>query len=203
MNQDELNKILENHNHWMNEDCDDWGRMKADLEGDNLSGLNLNFVDLSYANLSKTNLNGANLMFSNLRSVHFKNANLESANFEGADLTKTDLRYTNLNKAKLNHTNLQGANLKEANLSNTELYGANFRYAICDVVSIGNIGSRRDTTYYFYKDDRVICGCFDGTMNEFKNKIKDTYEKNDKHYEEYMLAVEYLEKMAKLEGSFN
>ena len=138
MNQDELNKILENHNHWMNEDCDDWGRMKADLEGDNLSGLNLNFVDLSYADLSKTNLNGAN-----------------------------------------------------------------FRYAICDVISIGNIGSRRDTTYYFYNDDRVICGCFDGTMNEFKNKIKASYDKNDKHYGEYMLAVEYLEKMAKLEESFD
>ena len=32
---------------------------------------------------------------------------------------------------------------------------------------------------------------------------KATYEKNDKHYEEYMLAVEYLEKMDKFEGSFN
>lgn len=203
MNQEELNEIIENHQHWLKEDCDDWGRMKADLEGANLRGLDLINVDLSYADLTNANLSGANLSYANLGRAHFKNANLEGVNLGCSKLIKADLRCANLNKAKLNRTNLRGANLKEANLSNTELYGANFRYAICDVISIGNIGSRRDTTYYFYKDDRVICGCFDGTMSEFKNKIKDTYEKNDKHYKEYILAVEYLEKMAKLEESFN
>lgn len=203
MIQEELNKIIENHQHWINQDCKDWGSMRADLIGADLSGLDLQGVDLSYADLTNTNLIGANLSYANLRGVHFKNANLEGANLGCSELIKADLRCANLNKAKLNRTNLQCANLKNANLSHTELYGANFRYAICDVISVGNIGSRRDTTYYFYKDDRVICGCFDGTMSEFKNKIKDTYEKNDKHYKEYILAVEYLEKMAKLEGSFN
>lgn len=203
MNQEELNEILEKHKHYLNQDCEGWGDMKANLSGANLSGLDLINVDLSYADLTNVNLSGANLSYANLRRVHFKNANLEGVSLEGSELIKADLRCANLNKAKLNRTNLQCANLKNANLSHTELYGANFRYAICDVISVGNIGSRRDTTYYFYKDDRVICGCFDGTMGEFKDKIKATYEKNDKHYEEYMLAVEYLEKMAKLEGSFN
>ena len=38
MNQDELNNIIEKHQHWVYEDCEGWGHMKADLEGDNLMG---------------------------------------------------------------------------------------------------------------------------------------------------------------------
>ena len=41
MNQDELNKILENHKHWLNEDCIGWENMKADLSGVNLDEVNL------------------------------------------------------------------------------------------------------------------------------------------------------------------
>ena len=31
MNQEELNKIIENHKHWLNQDCKGWEDMKADL----------------------------------------------------------------------------------------------------------------------------------------------------------------------------
>lgn len=46
MNQQELNKILENHRHWLYEDCDGWEKMRANLtsaslEASNLAGTNL------------------------------------------------------------------------------------------------------------------------------------------------------------------
>ena len=43
---EELNKVLEKHQHWLNEDCDGWENMNADLSYANLRG-----ADLSYANL--------------------------------------------------------------------------------------------------------------------------------------------------------
>ena len=38
MTQEELNKIIENHQHWLNEDCDGWEDMRAVLSDADLSG---------------------------------------------------------------------------------------------------------------------------------------------------------------------
>ena len=51
MTQEELSKVLDNHKHWLNEDCDGWENMKANLRG----------ADLSYANLRGADLRGADL----------------------------------------------------------------------------------------------------------------------------------------------
>mgnify|MGYP002513028109 FL=1 len=49
MEQSKLNEILEKHKHWVNEDCDGWQEMRANLSG----------ADLRGANLSGANLRGA------------------------------------------------------------------------------------------------------------------------------------------------
>ena len=41
MEQKELDKIVENHNHWLKEDVDGWENMKADLREADLCGANL------------------------------------------------------------------------------------------------------------------------------------------------------------------
>lgn len=46
MTQEELDKIIEQHKHWLNEDCEGWEDMRANLEG---------------AYLARANLEGANL----------------------------------------------------------------------------------------------------------------------------------------------
>ena len=46
MTQEELNKVLENHKHWWNEDCEGWENMKADLRGADLTGAYLTDADL-------------------------------------------------------------------------------------------------------------------------------------------------------------
>ena len=56
MDSEKLKEILENHKHWLNEDCDGWQDMRA-----NLSGANLFRAYLSGANLSGANLSGADL----------------------------------------------------------------------------------------------------------------------------------------------
>ena len=76
MNQTELKKILENHLHWIKEDCENWEDMRA-----NLRGADLREADLSGANLSEADLRGADLRWANLRE-----ANLREADLSGADL---------------------------------------------------------------------------------------------------------------------
>ena len=68
---DELNKILENHKHWINEDCDGWESMMADLHGADLHG-----AVLHWANLYGANLYGANLYEADLHGANLYGANL-------------------------------------------------------------------------------------------------------------------------------
>ena len=122
---------------------------------------------------------------------------------ERADLSFEDLSWVDLEGANLKGTDLRGANLSYANLygadlTNTKFYSTNLYKAKGDFVGVENIGSRGDTTHYFYKDNRVICGCFSGTMEEFKEKVKETYNEDDREYKEYMMAIEFLKGLAKL-----
>lgn len=64
MTQKEIDRILENHRHWLNEDCDGWERMRA-----NLTGANLINVNLTYANLAGTTFKDALLAGANLRGA--------------------------------------------------------------------------------------------------------------------------------------
>nr|DAE12254.1 MAG TPA: pentapeptide repeat protein [Siphoviridae sp. ctMgg26] len=99
MNQTELNKILENHLHWIKEDCENWEDMRADLSG----------ADLRWADLSGDDLSGADL--------------------RGADLRWADLRWADLSGADLSGANLSGANLRGADLSEADLSGADLDFS--------------------------------------------------------------------------
>ena len=105
----ELKQIIENHNHWLKEDCIGWEEMRANLSNASLSGANLSNANLSNANLSNADLTNAYLI----------NANLINANLSGA----------NLSNASLSNANLSNANLSNANLSNADLrYAKNVPY---------------------------------------------------------------------------
>ena len=48
MDSEKLKEILENHKHWLNEDCDGWENMSADLRGADLSrAKNVPFIPLT------------------------------------------------------------------------------------------------------------------------------------------------------------
>ena len=80
MTQEELNKIVEQHQHWIKEDCEGWEDMKANLRWADLSG-----AYLSWANLRGADLRGANLRGANLRGTDLRGADLSGANLSGAD----------------------------------------------------------------------------------------------------------------------
>ena len=85
MDSEKLKEILENHKHWLNEDCDGWRDMRADLSGADLREANLSGADLRWANLSGANLSGANLYGANLYRANLSGANLSGANLYGAE----------------------------------------------------------------------------------------------------------------------
>ena len=69
-----LNKILEEHKHWINEDCENWEEMRADLRD----------ADLRNANLYNADLRGANLRGADLYGTDLYGADLSDANLHGA-----------------------------------------------------------------------------------------------------------------------
>ena len=114
MTQEELNKILEDHKHWWNEDCEGWENMKAKLRYADLSDANLSDANIRYADLSDANLRYANLRDANLRGANLSDANLRGANLRDADLSDANLRYANLSDADLRGANLSDADLRGA-----------------------------------------------------------------------------------------
>ena len=134
LTEEKLYKILEEHKHWINEDCENWGEMRADLRGANLyeanlSRANLSGADLSGAALYEANLSRANLRGADLHNANLRGADLRDADLSGADLRDADLRGTDLLRADLHNANLRGADLRGAYLLSADLRGADFRGA--------------------------------------------------------------------------
>ena len=139
MTQEQLNKIIENHQHYLNKDIDGWESMRADLSYKNLSGLdlrnaklykaNLNNADLSSADLRKADLCEADLSEADLRNVNLYGANLNKADLSSADLNNADIREADLREANLNNAELIKANLIKADLNKADLIDADLSKA--------------------------------------------------------------------------
>ena len=144
MTQEELDKIVEQHQHWIKEDCEGWEDMKA----------NLRKADLRKADLRGANLYGADLRKANLCEADLRGANLCGANLYGADLRGADLRGANLRGANLRGANLYGADLRKANLCEANLCGANLYGA--DEFRLGKVLDEPLTGYKKTKEGVVI-----------------------------------------------
>ena len=69
MDEKKLKEVLENHKHWLNNDCDGWRNMRADLREADLSGADLREADLRGAGLSEADLREADLREADLRGA--------------------------------------------------------------------------------------------------------------------------------------
>ena len=85
-----LAEVIEDHEHWLKEDCESWRDMRANLRG----------ADLSRADLSGTDLRRAYLSGTDLRRADLRRAYLSGADLSGADLSRADLSMVNLNGAE-------------------------------------------------------------------------------------------------------
>ena len=97
MNQQQLNKILEQHKLWAVVSDENEGE-RANLRIANLSG-----TDLSGANLTDAGLEGASLTAANLLGADLTGAHLTGANLNGAHLTGAYLAGAYLTGAKIDH----------------------------------------------------------------------------------------------------
>ena len=124
-------------------------------------------------------------------------ADLRSADLRSADLSLANLRSADLRSADLSLANLSWANLRLANLSLADLRWADLSSAKTDkrYIQIACIGSRKDMTTYCFEDDKIWCGCFSGTLEEFKARVKETHEGNKRYLAEYMGFIEYLKSL--------
>ena len=114
LTQKQINKILEEHKHWLNEDCEGWEIMRADFS----------YCDLSGANLSGTILRGAILRGAILRGANLSGAILSGTILRGADLRGAILSGAILSGAILSGTILRGADLSHTDLRDADLCGA-------------------------------------------------------------------------------
>lgn len=122
MKQEELNKILDEHELWV-KSCATKGK-QADLSGEHLEGLAFDDRALSQASFRGAYLDGAK----------FIDAILVGVDFEGASLVDTDFSCANAWDANFNNTNCKdalflSANLTEASFEGADLDGASFAQA--------------------------------------------------------------------------
>ena len=129
LTREKLNKILEEHKHWINKDCKNWEEMRANLSEANLSDTNLRGTDLRGANLRGAYLLNADLSGVNLRGTDLRGANLCGTDLRGANLCGADLLNADLSEAALTNTDLRGTNLRGTNLRSTFLLNADLSTA--------------------------------------------------------------------------
>lgn len=109
---------------------DEWNRWRVshpkefiDLSGADLNFQNLRGVDLIGADLHGANLTEVNLRDAKLRGADLRGAYLENANLREADLTKADLTGAVLFGAHLGWTKLYDTNLNEVHCGSTIFAG--------------------------------------------------------------------------------
>jgi hypothetical protein len=147
----------------------------ANLQGADLSDLNLSGATLLYANLPsaclvRTNLSGANLSHADLRGAQLNGANLKAAHLDRANLQGARLDAAIICFAGFHGANLEGSTffearyLKEAHLRGAVYHGVLRRYAIS--------ADRGDYVFHLLEYDdgppKVRAGCRLFTLSEYR-----------------------------------
>ena len=195
-----LYEALKLHSKWLKVER---GGKRLSLKGEDLSTADLSTADLRCADLRCADLSTADLSYADLSTADLSYADLSYADLSTADLSYADLSTADLSYADLYNTNLCKAKLNNTNFIGSKFFSTNLYKAEGCFVGVENVGSRNDTTHYFYNDNRVICGCFDGSMEEFEDKVKKKYNKDNHYYKQYMITIDALKKLAELEKEKN
>lgn len=194
MEQKELGEILASHKRWLQSESDKCA--------------NLHGADLRGADLSRERLLWADLTRANLCNADFYEANLYGADLYGANLAGADLRWANLAGAGLTGANLYGANLSladlhEANLTRADLRDADLRWAnFADVIGLSalsvqvNTSSENRRITYIPSLDVVTAGGFQGTFEEFEERVEKEHKNNPFVLSRYRRVIAFLKREA-------
>lgn len=145
----------------------------------------LDLSSINFYNLKiKMNLKHFNFSGSDFRGSYFSGSNFSGSNFSGSDFRDSNFR----------DSNFSGSYFRRSNFSDSDFSHVKG----IKVISICGIGSEKRKTLYFWKMDKIFCGCFSGTLKQFKIQISETYKEDDFYYKQYQIAVEYFEKQLEL-----
>ena len=97
-----------------------------------------------------------------------------------------------MNLTVLDARNTQGLVIPDTCVNLTKLYASDTQgLVIPDTIIISaKIGSRSDNSVYLVLHDKMKCGCFRGTLQEFENQVHNRYELGNKHRIEYDTFIE-------------
>lgn len=192
MTNKELKEILEKHRKWLNDK--ESGEI-ADFKDADLSYADLIHTNLTLADLRSKDLTHADLIYSDLVYTNLNSTDLSYADLMHADLRNADLANANLENADLCNANLIATNLKDANLTNAKLTGVisnNCRNKRIIAVQV-NTSRENNLISYWYDLGIVTTGCFQGTLDELKERVEITHEDNDTLRNRYHRAIQFIE----------
>lgn len=113
----------------------------------------------------------------------------ERANLRYADLSGIDLSGTDLRAADLSGANLIGADLSGAKLNWTKTQHLKGKRVIAVQVDT----SRPNNTISYWADLGIwTTGCFQGSLDELKEKIEETHKENDFLRERYYRVIDFI-----------
>ena len=133
--------------------------------------------------------------------INWSKINLSSANLSYADLSYADLSSANLGSANLRYANLSYANLSSANLSWASTINVrNLRVISCQL----NTSDQNRNIAYYPDLNLITAGCFSGTLNELKERVKEVHEKDDPSiYAKYQAVFTFIETVLEIEKRRN
>ena len=112
----------------------------------------------------------------------------------------------NWSKINLSYADLRSANLSSANLSYADLSWAstinvrNLRVISCQL----NTSDQNRNIAYYPDLNLITAGCFSGTLNELKERVKEVHEKDDPSiYAKYQAVFTFIETVLEIEKRRN
>ena len=189
----------------------------------NLSRVRIENVELTNLNLSEANFEGsifsnikisnsslycANLNYTTIINSYFYDTSFYRARFiiskiKNSIFEKCNLFRTVFWEASLVNSQFECEHLQDINFAATLFQNVNYRGNIIkdthNVAYIGNIGSRHSCTTVFNTNKGIFvsCGCFFGTLKEFKERVLITHKDNPKYKKEYLDMINYVQKRFK------
>lgn len=134
----------------------------------------------------ETILDWSTMKRSTMAILELLNCSLKDMYFENVDWTDVAFK----GSTALDETSVHGINF--TNYNNISLIPDQ-----TSEITISKIGSRKDTTYYNYEKDLVICGCWKaeigqrrkgGTLAQFERRVNQVYP-DGQYHDEYMNAI--------------
>lgn len=210
--QEEINEKVKAHKLWLD---------SKEKQGEQAVFTNVSITnkDFSHRNLlgavfENVEVKNADFRKTNLSSTRFKNVHFHHVFFNDAILTDIKFWYCNITNTAYFCANLKNAAFTNTTLINVDFRRSNLRYANFSTAKIENIfvtnaipmnvlgqrvicmqvnTSRRNNLIAYWADLGIwTTGCFQGTLEELREKVAETHKDNPFLRARYERAINYI-----------